>query len=103
MPKVVASSTDRGGSLNIFCTRSETETIADVTESAGKWLGIFAAAVDPISMTVIRAASVFIPWKARRCLKRNKCLLIGITGLVPTFHEYDPYDSNDGWYQIYSR
>lgn len=103
MPKVVtyADAMSNHGSLYVFCTSSETEKIADVTERAGSWINIFSSALDPASMIAIRAVAVFIPWKARRCLKHNKCLMISVAP-ISTLHEYDPYDSNDGWYKIYS-
>ena len=103
MPKVVSHATamSNHGSLYVFCTSNETENIADATERAGSWMNIFSSVLDPASMIAIRAVAAFIPWKARRSLKRNKCLMISVAP-IPTLHEYDPYDSNDGWYQIYS-
>lgn len=104
MPKVVtyADAMSNHGSLYVFCTSSETEKIADATERAGSWMSIFSSVLDPVSMIGIRAVAAFIPWKARRCLKRNMCLMISVAP-ISTLHEYDPYDSNDGWYKIYSR
>lgn len=73
----------------IFCTESETETIAAAASTASA----IARALQGISEThlmMIRAMSSVVRWKARRCLKRGKCLLITVTAGLPLLSEYHP-------------
>jgi hypothetical protein len=75
-------------SVTLYCTKEETERIADAASAVDDWIKIFTA-LDPMTVTLIRAAPAILAWKARRCLKHGKCLGLVVSALCWPF-EYDP-------------
>src|SRR5690348_287438 len=88
MAKAHYGSTPRAGYVTIYFTERETQDIADDANQVGAII----AAVTP-EMTVkaaVLSIAFGLHWKARRCLRRGKCLAVTVAGLIPFPHEYTP-------------
>ena len=79
----------QGGYMIIYCTKGETEVIADAAGGIKRVCGIFSAFVEPTTLAIIGGMAAFLSWKAKRCLARGKLLKIEI-GPFPIPGEYEP-------------
>lgn len=78
----------------IFFTEYETEAIAKASSATAKVTQLLHGLSVP-HLGAIHAMSGMLGWKARRCLKRGKCLMITITAGLPLPSEYHPSEIDE--------
>jgi hypothetical protein len=94
MPDVKFSSNDRAGAMLIFCTKHETELVAENVKNVS---GLITPVLHPPFNVMVWGMATIIAMRAKRALRRGKCLILFCCGLVIYPGEYDPNDPEDGW------
>jgi hypothetical protein len=80
--------TPRGGYMVIYFTERETQDIAEDAVKVGSIVAAFIP--EPHTAAIVSGMGLVLKWKARSCLRHDKCLAVQVAGLVAIPRAYRP-------------